>query len=155
MESIISTVFDVLNLVLILSLWIYTLRVFKKLPEKIPTHFDLEGKPDSFGRKRSIYFLPILSLIFYIAFYFITRDPKSGNFPVEITTANNEIQFFIMILLMKWLMFLVMLLFLNLQGHTIRYSFNADSKAKVPILLFIPFIFISVMVAVITAYIYE
>lgn len=155
MGSIIYTFFDVMNLVLILFLWIYTVRVFKKLPEKIPTHFDFEGKPDSFSGKRFIYFLPILSLIFYIAFYFITRNPESGNFPVEITRANDETQFFIMILLMKWLLFLVVLLFLNLQDYTIRYSFNADSKARVHILLFIPFIFISVMVAIVTAYIYE
>lgn len=155
METVILTVFDILNVVLILFLWVYTLRIFKKLPEKIPTHFDFEGKPDSFGGKRFIYFLPILSLIFYIAFYFITRNPEAGNFPFEITEANKKMQFLIMIFLLKWLLFLVVLMFLNVQDYTIRYCFNTDSKARVHILLFIPFIFISVMVAIVTAYIYE
>jgi len=155
MGSIIFSVFDVLNLFLVLLLWIYTLRTYKKLPDKIPTHFDFEGKPDHFGKKRFTYLLPVLSAILYVAFFFITKNPEAGNFPVEITDVNSSIQFFIMIFLMKWLLFLILLLFLNIQDYTFRYSFNAESKARVPILIFIPFIFLSVMAAIIAAYIYR
>ena len=155
METVILTVFDILNLVLILFLWVYTLRIFKKLPEKIPTHFDLEGKPDHFGGKRFSFFLPVLSVIFYVVFFFITKYPETGNFPFEITEANQKMQFLIMIFLLKWLLFLVLLMFLNIQDYTIRYSLNSNSKARVHILLFIPFIFISVMATIISAYIYK
>lgn len=155
MGSIIFTVFDILNLLIILLLWVFTFRMYERLPEKIPTHFDLEGKPDSFGKKRFAYFLPVLSLIFYTGFFFITRNPESGNFPFEITKANYETQFFIMIFLLKWLLFLVLLMFFNIQDYTFRYSFNPESKARVHILLFVPFIFLSVMAAIIAAYIYR
>jgi len=155
MGSVIFSVFDVLNLILVLLLWIYTLKIYKKLPEKIPTHFDFEGKPDHFGKKRFAFLLPVLSAIFYIAFIFISKFPEIGNFPVEITSVNSSVQFFIMILLMKWLLFLILLLFLNIQDYTFRYSFNAESKARVPILIFIPFIFLSVMAAIIAAYVYK
>ncbi|WP_175621762.1 DUF1648 domain-containing protein [Chryseobacterium schmidteae] len=155
METVILTVFDILNVVLILFLWVYTLRIFKKLPEKIPTHFDFEGKPDHFRGKRFAFFLPVLSIIFYVVFFFITKYPETGNFPVEITEANQKMQFLIMIFLLKWLLFLVLLMFLNIQDYTIRYSLNSDSKARVHILLFIPFIFISVMAAIISTYIYK
>lgn len=155
MGSVIFTILNVLNFLLILHLWIYTLRTYKKLPEKIPTHYDFEGKPDHFGKKRFAFLLPILSAIFYVAFFFIAKNPETGNFPVEITDNNSSVQFFIMILLMKWLLCLVLLLFLNIQDYTFRYSFNADSKARVHILIFIPFIFISVMAAIIAAYIYR
>lgn len=155
METVILTVFDILNLVLILFLWIYTLRIFKKLPEKIPTHFDFEGKPDHFGEKIFAFFLPVLSVIFYVVFFFITKYPETGNFPFEITEVNQKVQFLIMIVLLKWFLFLVLLMFLNIQDYTIRYSLNSDSKARVHILLFIPFIFISVMAAIISAYIYQ
>lgn len=155
MGSVIFSVFDVLNLILVLLLWIYTLKIYKKLPEKIPTHFDFDGKPDHFGKKRFAFLLPVLSAIFYIAFIFISKFPETGNFPVEITSVNSSVQFFIMILLMKWLLFLILLLFLNIQDYTFRYSFNAESKARVPILIFIPFIFLSVMAAIIAAYVYK
>ncbi|MFL9834907.1 DUF1648 domain-containing protein [Chryseobacterium terrae] len=155
METVIFTVFDILNLLLVLFLWIYTVRIYKKLPEKIPTHFDLEGKPDNFGKKKFAFFMPVLSALFYVLFFFITKHPETGNFPFEITEVNQEMQFLIMIFLLKWLLFLVLLMFLNIQDYTIRYSLNSNSKARVHILLFIPFIFISVMAAIISAYIYR
>lgn len=155
MEAVILTVFDVLNLVLVLFIWIYTLRMFKKLPEKIPTHFDFEGKPDHFGSKKYAFFMPVFGLIALILLTIFTRHPEGANYPVELTKANNEIQYFIMILFTKWLLFLVLLLFLNIQDYTIRYSFNTASKARVHILLVLPVIFVSLMAAIITAYIYK
>ncbi|MFY1048310.1 DUF1648 domain-containing protein [Chryseobacterium sp. GP-SGM7] len=155
MGSTVLIILDILNLLLVLFLWIYTFRMYKKLPEKIPTHFDFEGKPDHFGKKKMAFLLPVLSSIFYVAFFFITQNPESGNFPIELTKANYENQYFIMILMMKWLLFLVLLMFLNIQDYIFRYSFNTDSKARVHILLFIPVIFVSVMTAIITAYIYK
>lgn len=155
MGDVIFTVLDVLNLLIALLLWIYTFRMYKKLPEKIPTHFDFEGKPDHFGSKKYALLLPILSSIFYVVFFFITQSPENGNFPIELTKANYEIQYFIMILVLKWLLFLVSLMFLNLQDYMLRCSIDLQSKARVHILLFIPIIFVSVMVAIIAAYIYK
>lgn len=155
MESFIFTVFDILNVVLVLLLWIYTLRMYKKLPEKIPTHFDFEGKPDHFGSKKYAFFMPAIGLGIFILLTFLTQHPEGANYPVEITKANYQIQNFIMILFVKWLLFLILLLFLNIQDYTIRYSFNADSKARVPILLVLSVIFLSLMVAFISAYIYK
>lgn len=155
MGTTIFTILDILNLALVLFLWIYTLRMFKKLPEQIPTHFDLQGEPDKFGKKRFIYFMPILSLVFYVGFMFITRNPESGNFPVEITADNSQTQFFIMILLMKWLLFLVLLMFLNIQDYSIRYSLNPDSKQRIHPFLILPVIFISIAAAIILASIYR
>ncbi|WP_312089875.1 DUF1648 domain-containing protein [Chryseobacterium sp.] len=147
--------FDFLNLLIVLLLWVYTIRMYKKLPEKIPTHFDFEGKPDQFGKKGFAFFLPVLSVAFYITFIVITQNPENGNFPIQLTEANHEIQFFIMILMLKWLLFLVVLMFLNIQDYMLRYSLDSQAKAKVHILLFLPFIFVSIMSAIIFSYIYK
>lgn len=155
MGSAVLVILDVLNLLLVLFLWIYTFRTYKKLPEKIPTHFDFEGKPDHFGKKRFAFLLPILSSVFFVAFFLITKNPEIGNFPIEITDSNSSTQFFIMIFVLKWLLFLVSLLFLNLQDYIIRYSIDSQSKARVHILLFIPIIFVSVMAVIIAAYVYK
>lgn len=147
--------FDFLNLLIVLLLWVYTIRMYKKLPEKIPTHFDFEGKPDQFGKKRFAFFLLVLSVVFYITFIVITQNPENGNFPIQLTEANHEIQFFIMVLMLKWLLFLVVLMFLNIQDYMLRYSLDSQAKAKVHILLFLPFIFVSIMSAIIFSYIYK
>lgn len=155
MGNFIFSVFDLINFLLVVILWVYTLKNYKKLPAKIPTHFDFDGKPDHFGSKGMIYLFPVLSTVFYIAFFFITKNPQTGNFPVEITKANSETQFGIMIFLMKWLLLIINLLFFNIQDYIIRLSFNENAKAKVHILFFVPIIFISVMGAIVTSYIYK
>lgn len=125
-------VFDLLNLGLVVFLWWFTLKKYKSLPQIIPTHFDVEGKPDNFGNKKWYFFTPILSVIFYVGIFFLIRSPESANFPVEITDENRDVQFFIMNLFVRWLLFLVVLIFLNSQDFTFRYAFDEDAKARVP-----------------------
>jgi len=63
-------------------LWIFTLYVYPKLPEIIPTHFNLGFKPDAWGPKLSFLFLPIFAAIFPLThvlfcFYAAKRGYKS------------------------------------------------------------------------------
>jgi hypothetical protein len=57
--------------------------------------------------------------------------PEYSNFPVEITEANKDIQFFIMKFFMRLLLLMVLLIFLNGQDHMFRYSFDENAKPKV------------------------
>ena len=132
MRNLIVVLFDILNLGLLVFLWKLTFKNYKSLPEKIAIHFDVEGKPDNFGNKKWYFFTPILSVIFYVGIFFLIRSPESANFPVEITDENRDVQFFIMNLFVRWLLFLVVLIFLNSQDFTFRYAFDEDAKARVP-----------------------
>lgn len=132
MEDAVFIVFDLLNLGLLFFLWWFTIKNYKALPQRIPTHFDVEGKPDNFGSKKYAFFTPILSVIFYIGIFFLIRSPESTNFPVEITDANRDVQFFIMNFFIRWLLLLVTLIFLNSQDYMFRYAFDEDAKARVP-----------------------
>ncbi|MCI3938186.1 DUF1648 domain-containing protein [Chryseobacterium aahli] len=125
-------VFDLLNLGLVIFLWWFTIKNYKALPQRIPTHFDVEGKPDNFGNKKYAFFTPILSIIFYIGIFFLIRSPETANFPVEITDENRDVQFFIMNFFIRWLLLLICLIFLNNQDFTFRYTYDEDAKAKVP-----------------------
>ena len=51
-------------LFLYLILWGNALYLYKKLPDTIPTHFDISGKPDTWGNKSSLFLLPITATIF-------------------------------------------------------------------------------------------
>ena len=132
MEDVLFIVFDLLNLGLVIFLWWFTIKNYKALPQRIPIHFDVEGKPDNFGSKKYVFFTPILSLVFYIGIFFLIRSPESANFPVEITDANRDVQFFIMNFFIRWLFLLIGLIFLNSQDFTFRYASDEDAKVKVP-----------------------
>jgi uncharacterized membrane protein len=132
MGDALFVVFDLLNLGLIIFLWWFTLKNYKALPQIIPTHFDIEGKADNFGNKKWYFFTPVLSSVFYIGIFFLIRSPESANYPVEITDANRDVQFFIMNFFVRWLLVLVILIFLNSQDFTFRYAFDENAKARVP-----------------------
>jgi uncharacterized membrane protein len=47
-----------------LILWCNAFYLYAKLPDTIPTHFDIAGKPDAWGAKSSFLFLPLSATIF-------------------------------------------------------------------------------------------
>ena len=63
------------------------------LPEKIPTHFGLSGKPDGWGGKESLLFLPVLGMFMYVIMWWLSRYPQIYNYPVQITEENAPIQY--------------------------------------------------------------
>lgn len=59
----------------------YVASIYSSLPAMIPTHFDMNGKPNAFGEKNSIWFtttlLAVVSLITYILIRNLPKiDPK-------------------------------------------------------------------------------
>ena len=70
-------------------MWIFALFAYYNLPNVIPTHFDMKGKPDDFGDKSSFllttFVLSITPLIFIILvryrFVLINRYPHLINLP--------------------------------------------------------------------------
>ena len=78
--------------VLALQFWGYWSDTFgvNHLPDRIPTHFDLNGNPNGWGSPSSLIFLPILSLVLFVFLRVIARFPSNFNFPVEVTEANRE-----------------------------------------------------------------
>ena len=131
MGDLLLILFDILNFGLVVLLWWFTVTNYRSLPEKIPTHFDVEGKADQFGNKKFSFLIPALSILFYTGIFFLVRFSTMVNFPVEITQANQEIQFFIMNFFMRWLLLLVLLIFLNSQDYIFRYSHDENAKVKV------------------------
>lgn len=131
MENVIFIVFDILNFGVLFFLWWLTLKNYKKLPQSIPIHFDVEGKADNYGNKGYSFLTPVLGAVFYFVFLYFTMHPEYSNFPVEITEANKDIQFFIMKFFMRLLLLMVLLIFLNGQDHMFRYSFDENAKPKV------------------------
>ncbi|PXW10447.1 uncharacterized protein DUF1648 [Chryseobacterium sp. CBTAP 102] len=128
MENILYIIFDILNFGWVAFLWVFTLKNYNTLPERIPVHFDMEGKADGFGGKIYAFLIPVIALGLYAVFTYGTRHPEDTNFPVEITDQNMTTQFLIMKTGLRILFVLLAVVFLNLQDYMFRYA--VDDKAK-------------------------
>lgn len=63
------------------------------IPEKIPSHFGLDGHPDSYSGKSSLLLLPIIGLIVYLTITFMDRYPHMFNYIWKITPENAYRQY--------------------------------------------------------------
>lgn len=73
------------------------------LPERVPTHFGFAGKPDAWGTKSSLWFLPGMLAVLYIVMTVVCRFPHVFNYPVPITPENAESQYRIALEAIRWL----------------------------------------------------
>jgi uncharacterized membrane protein len=60
-----------------------------RLPDRIPTHFDLAGNPNGWDSPSSFIFLPILSLGLYLLLTVVARFGSRFSYPVEVTETNR------------------------------------------------------------------
>ncbi len=51
----------------VLATWLVMVRSWSLLPATVAHHFDLLGRPDSFGAKRILWCLPVLAAVMFIA----------------------------------------------------------------------------------------
>ena len=151
MNSIVSFL-DGFSIALVIVLWSYTILNFKKLPEIIPIHFDLEGKPDNHGAKYFIFLLPIIESLIY---FFLSFNIKEiNNYPVEITQENNEIQFFIGMMAVKSIIAYVLFIFFTFQKRIIEIAVYQKDK-KIPVINLIGGLFCIIGFFIILANIYK
>ncbi|MFY7814726.1 MAG: hypothetical protein ACOVRK_05970, partial [Chryseobacterium taeanense] len=85
----------------------------------------------NFGNKKYAFLMPCILAVTYFLFVFLGRSPESANFPIEITKENENAQFLIMGVFLRWLFLLISLIFLNSQDYMFRYSFDENAKPKV------------------------
>jgi len=73
---------------LLLALWAMVLLNYSHLPETIPTHFNAAGQADNYGSKMSLFVLPVVASILFVALTILARYPHIFNYPVTITEEN-------------------------------------------------------------------
>ena len=60
-----------------------------RLPDRVPTHFDISGNPNAWGSPRILIFLPIVATGVYLLITVLALIPATRiNLPVRVTAAN-------------------------------------------------------------------
>ena len=62
--------------------FVYALIIWNKIPDQVPTHFNIKGEPDDYsGKAVALLLLPIMNVFIYFVLRFIPRiDPRKKNY---------------------------------------------------------------------------
>ncbi|MHB9149410.1 MAG: DUF1648 domain-containing protein [Thermoleophilia bacterium] len=63
------------------------------LPARVPLHFAVDGTPDGWGDRWTVWVLPAVAVVMNIGPAVLERYPRIYNYPVRITEANAARQY--------------------------------------------------------------
>lgn len=69
------------------------LRSWNNIPDEVPSHFGLDGHPDSYSGKSSLLLLPVVGLIVYLTLTILDRYPYMFSYIWKITPENAYRQY--------------------------------------------------------------
>jgi uncharacterized membrane protein len=131
----------------VLAVWCLTIVKYNSLPDIIPIHYNAAGVADGFGGKATILTLPLISTILFVGLTFLNKFPHIFNYPTNITKENALRQYTNATRLIRYLKFILVVVFGFISFKTIQ---NAHGKAEgfgvwfLPLflgLIFIPLVF--------------
>ena len=62
---------------------------YPELPDEIPIHYGLDGIPDDYDEKSSIWSLPVLSLLMFIGLHYLSKINIPYNFAAKSVVKNT------------------------------------------------------------------
>ncbi|WP_199140404.1 DUF1648 domain-containing protein [Pedobacter sp. ASV12] len=110
----------VLGCIALMILWWFTISHYQGLPDIIPTHYNAMGKVDAYGSKRTVFILPAIGTVLFMAIAVLNRFPQVFNYPTEITAENALRQYTNATRLLRLLQLMLMLVFLFIQFKTMK-----------------------------------
>lgn len=105
------------------------------LPDSIPLHFGIGGKPDEWGAKAIIWFFPAIATVMYLAMTITSFFPHTFNYPVQITQENAIQQYQIALKLIIWLKTELLWLFVFIEWQIIQVALEESQELNILVLL--------------------
>lgn len=122
---------EVLAFAILALAWLLLVWQYKKLPDRIPMHFNIKGAVDGFGDKAMIWLLPGVTTALYLLLTFINRFPEQFNYLVRITESNAAKQYTLATKLMRTLKLSLVLVFFLLEYLTIQAAWQQGQGLSV------------------------
>ncbi|MCF8238392.1 MAG: DUF1648 domain-containing protein [Saprospiraceae bacterium] len=120
--------------------WLFSM--FDLLPETIPIHFNAAGEANGWGKKMTIWLLPLIA-VFSVGMLLSVPsfNSKYINYPVAITTENRERQRQLMILFIRLLAVMIMGIMVYISYVSVQLALERPAPDMVYIWLFMGGIF--------------
>lgn len=109
-----SSVILLVNILLLIFIWAFTIISYSGLPEIIPTHFAVNGQIDGESEKHTIWFLPAIASFISLVMISVPKDPNSPLLHVPQSFRNKET--------LRLYMYTMLLPILLLLGDTVLES---------------------------------
>ncbi len=116
-----DVIVEILTLSLLVLLILYTFMVYQEMPETIPTHFNAQGKADGFGSKNTMWLLPVIGVLFYVAFSILNRFPHVHKYSVNITAENALKNYRFSTRVLRFTLLSIILLFIYIEYAIVSY----------------------------------
>lgn len=122
----VDKIMELLGFIMFILLWVITLSLYSKFPERIPTHFNFSGQPDDYGNKVVVLILPIIGSFIFVGLTLINRFPHIFNYPAKITDENAQRQYTFATRLIRYMKLAILVIFTiivimisnSINGHT-------------------------------------
>jgi hypothetical protein len=92
---------------------------FADLPESIPIHINYRDEIDGWGKKGSIWLLPLIALFIYGLMTVVNRRPDKFNYPYRFKPENAEWEYLRATRVIRWLKLCIMGLLMVLSWRLI------------------------------------
>jgi uncharacterized membrane protein len=115
----------------------------ERLPDRVPTHFDVSGQPNAWGSADFLWFLPIVATGVYVLLTVLGSIRfRRYNLPVRVTEANLPFIQDQTILMMAWIKCEILSLFVYVQWSIVQSARNGAfrlSPLLIPVFLAVIF----------------
>jgi uncharacterized membrane protein len=71
---------------------VYLALNWSAMPDRVPMHFGISGKPDGWGPRWTLFLLPVIAVALLSLLTVGKRFPSHFNYPVPVTPENRERQ---------------------------------------------------------------
>lgn len=95
----------------LLFIWVFTLISYSRLPEIIPTHFDIKGHANGYGSKMTIWIVPAILAVIVAGISILNKYPDIFNYLKPITPDNAQKQYLLATRLLRYLKLAVVIIF--------------------------------------------
>ena len=125
---------------LALMFWVTCRALFgsARVTGQIPTHFDLAGQPDDWGKSSLLPLLPAVAVALYLGMTLVARFPSAFNYPVRVTVEKRPRLEVLALEMIAWIKMEMVCLFAGIQWSTLevaRQGRGGLSPALLPVSL--------------------
>jgi uncharacterized membrane protein len=134
-------VLEFVSLAALAAIFVVTALAFygpARLPDRIPTHFNVAGQADAWGSPHILLLFPAIAAAIYLLMSWVARHPSAFNYPVRLTPRNYQRLEDLALAMIAWLKAEVVGFFACIQWsaiHAARHPGHGLSLLLMPALL--------------------